>query len=284
MDDDPGAVGSQALNRLIYRGSPLAEPVLGAAESLEQMRADDLRDFHASKYGPQNTILIVAGDTKLERTIEIVLENFSGWSNPDLCLRKPPEVQRQSEPLLELKPMPKEQSTIFIGHLGVERSNQDFYALQVVDTILGGGPGFTSRIPRELRDNLGLAYSAYSDLTGSSGIYPGRFAAYVCTSPENRDNAQRGLLLEIAKLRDQGVSDEELSIAKEFLTGSFVFEFQGNASIARYMLSGELFQLEEDYPNRYAEMIRAVTGSEAHRVARRYLDTVNYSTVIAGSV
>jgi zinc protease len=284
MNDDPEAVGSHTLNRLIYGCSPLAEPVLGVAASLEQIKPEDLRVFHRSKYGPQNTILIVVGDAEYEKTVDIVMDSFSGWTNEGLSLRTPLKVHRQLEPRTEVVPMSKEQTTIYIGHLGVERRNQDFYALQVVDTILGGGPGFTSRIPKALRDNQGIAYSAYSDLTGSSGIYPGRFAAYVCTSPEHRDKAHRGLLLEIERMIEEGVSAEELEIAKDFLTGSFVFEFQGNSSIARYLLTSELFDLEKDYPNYYEKAIRAVTRSEAHRVARRYLDTVNYSTVFAGSV
>lgn len=284
MNDDPEIVGSQTLNHWIYNGSPLAKPVLGTSENLEQMTIDDLQRFHLHKYGPRNTILNIVGDAELNQTMKLVSENFSDWSNPEFRLVEPPRVHRQVEPIFDTKPMPKEQSTIYIGHLGIERTNRDFYALQVVDTILGGGPGFTSRIPKELRDNQGLAYSAHSDLTGSSGIYPGRFSAYVCTSPENREKAYKRLLFEISNLVERGVSEEELDIAKEFLTGNFVFEFQGNASIARYLLARELFQLEEDFPERYVEAIRRVTVSEANRVARQYLDTVNYTTVIVGSV
>ncbi len=284
MNDDPEAVGSQVLNHWIYQGSPLREPVLGDRKSLDKLTVEDLIQFHRHKYGPQNTILTVVGDVKFTETVDLVTYQFAGWSNPHLELKEPPRVHRQTEPYVDTKPMAKEQSTIYIGHLGIERMNPDFYALQVVDAILGGGPCFTSRIPRELRDNQGLAYAAYSDLTGSSGLYPGRFSAYVCTSPENRERACKALLFEIFNLVDGGVSAEELELAKEFLTGNFVFEFQGNTSIARYLLARELFQLEEDYPQRYVEAVRAVDRSEAHRVARQYLDTVNYTTVIVGSV
>jgi len=284
MKDDPEAFGSQTLNRIIYKGSPLAEPVLGSSESLEQISTDDLRQFHRQKYGPQNTVLIIVGDVELKSTVDLVNDSFSYWANPQLRLEELPRIKRQTEPFFESHPMPKEQSTIFLGHLGIERTNRDFYVLQVVDTILGGGPGLTSRIPKQLRDNQGLAYSAYSDLTSSSGLYPGVFAAYVCTSPENREKAQEGLLAEITNLVENGVTEQELDIAKDFLIGNFAFEFQGNASIARYLLAGELFQLEDDYPSRYKETVRAVTRSEADRVARQYLDTVNYTTVIVGSV
>jgi len=284
MMDDPDTVGSHTLNHWIYEGSPLSESVLGTSTSLKGLTAEDLKRFHRDKYGPQNTILTIVGDVKLRQTLDLVEDRFSDWLNPNLQLRDPPKVSRQRDPIIDTRPMPKEQSTILIGHLGIERANQDFYALQVVDVVLGGGPGLTSRIPKELRENQGLAYSAYSDLTGSSGIYPGIFTAYISTSPENRKRAYEGLLFEVSNLLKEGVSEEELSMAKRFLSGNFVFEFQGNASIARYLLAREVFQLEEDYPERYVETINAVTRSEANRVARQYLDTVNYTAVFVGSV
>jgi zinc protease len=171
---------------------------------------------------------------------------------------------------------------ILLGHLGIRRKNPDFVVLQVLDVILGSGPGFTSRIPRRLRDEQGLAYTTYSDITGSSGIYPGRFAAYICTSPENRETALTGLLNEIRDLVEHGISQEELETAQDYLTGSFVFDVQSNALVARFLLSVELFGLGMDYLDRYPDMIRRVTREDVERVARLYLDTVNYTTVIVG--
>ena len=284
IQDDPETVGSQALNSWVYRGSPLAEPILGSERSVRKITVPDLRRFHQRKYGPQNTIIVVVGNADLEATIRFVKARFADWENHDSDLGRLPELTRQQEPYFDTRPMPKEQTTIFMGHLGIPRSNPDFYTLQIVDTVLGGGSGFTSRIPRELRDNQGLAYTAYSDITSSSGVYPGRFAAYICTSPENQEKARQGMLREIEGLLEKGLSEEELETAKSFLTGNFVFEFQGNANIARYLLSREIFRLEEDYPDRYRKHIARVTRSEALRVARRYLDTINYTTVVAGSV
>ncbi|MFZ0427557.1 MAG: insulinase family protein, partial [Acidobacteriota bacterium] len=180
-------------------------------------------------------------------------------------------------------PMDKEQVNIYLGHLGIVRSNPDFYALQVMDTILGGGPGFTSRIPRRIRDEQGLAYLTYSDLTGSAGVYPGRFVAFVGTAPENADRALDSLRREIDDFLEEGPNEEELRVARNFLTGSFVFELQSNSSIARLLLSIEVFALERSFLARYPDLIRAVTLNDIRRVAAQYLDTINYTTVIVGS-
>lgn len=151
-----------------------------------------------------------------------------------------------------------------------------------MDVILGSGPGFTSRIPRTLRDEQGLAYTTYADICSSSGLYPGRFIAYINTSPEHREQALQGLLAAIKSMVDEGVTEEEVKIAQDYLTGNFVFDFQSNAHLAQFLLGTELYGLGIDFLQEYPKLIRAVTPEDVHRVARCYLDTVNYTTVMVG--
>ena len=284
MEDEPQTVASNAFNRIIYNGSPLAYPVLGVPDNLAVIQAPDLLLFHREKYGPEATILVICGDVTTKEVLAEVEERFSRWHNPDLRRLTLPDFQRQQSPVYESCPMDKEQLHILVGHLGITRHNTDFPALQVLDVILGNGPGFTSRIPRKLRDEQGLAYSTYSDMTSSSGLYPGRFSAYICTSPENGKAALKGMLDEIRDVAANGVTDEELETAKDYLTGSFVFDIQSIQLVARFLLSVEFFDLGPDYISRYPALIENVTREEVEQVARRYLDTVNYTTVIAGPV
>src|SRR5436853_3671826 len=121
--------------------------------------------------------------------------------------------------------MPAQQLNIYLGHLGISRRNPDYYALQVLDTILGGGAGFTARIPQRLRDEMGLAYTTFASITATAGLDPGKFLAYIGTSPDNMKLAIEGLLNEIRRIVDEPVSAEELQDAQDFLTGSFVFAF-----------------------------------------------------------
>lgn len=209
-------------------------------------------------------------------------DRFSDWKNLHYSRAEIAPFERQNAPIVDEYFMEKEQITILLGHLGVTRDNPDYYALQVMDIILGCGPGFTSRIPRKLRDEQGLAYSTYSSMTHSSGIYPGPFVAFISTSPENRQQALDGLLSEIEDLVNHGVTPKELAAAQDFLTGSFVFEFQSDQNIAQFLLATELFKLGENYPEQYAQLIRGIDREDIRRVARRYLDTVNYTTVIVG--
>ncbi len=282
MEDDPQTVAGNLFNRLIYRGTPLQHPALGLPESVDQLSVSDLRSFHSRRYGPTSTLIVLAGDVSVKAAKECSETRFGDWRTTEHERVLLPEIQKQQAPIFETTIVDKEQVHILLGHLGITRKNPDFPVLQVLDVILGSGPGFTSRIPRRLRDEQGLAYSTYSDISGSSGIYPGRFSAYICTSPENREAALNGLLGEIRGLVEQGITQEELETAQDYLTGSFVFDVQSNAMVARFLLSVELFDLGLDYLERYPDMIRRVSREDVERVARFYLDTVNYTTVIVG--
>ncbi|HSR52157.1 MAG TPA: pitrilysin family protein [Acidobacteriota bacterium] len=282
MEDEPQNVAGRLFNSEIYKGTPLQYPYLGTRKHVQDLTVEEVRRFHRLKYSPANTVLVVVGDVRPGDVEEAAAERFAGWTNPALQRQSIDIPPRQSLPVLLQEPMPTEQIHIAMGHLGVTRTNPDFHRLQVLDVILGSGPGFTSRIPRILRDDLGLAYLTYSNITASAGLYPGRFVAYLSTSPQNRQEALTRLPQEIAAMAQGAFTDEELETAQDFLTGNFVFDFESNDNVGRFLLATELFGLGIDYPDRYPEMIRQVSRQDVRRVAERYLDPVNCTTVIVG--
>jgi zinc protease len=180
--------------------------------------------------------------------------------------------------------MPAQQLNIYLGHLGIERANPDFYILQVLDTILGGGAGFTARIPMRLRDEMGLAYSTFASITMTAGLDPGRFIAYIGTSPDNMKLAIEGLLNEIRRIVAEPVTPDELKDAQDFLTGSFVFAFESSSQIARFLTHAHVYGLGFDFIERYPRLIRDITADDIARVARKYLDSDNYCLTVVGPV
>jgi len=282
--DNPQIVASNEFNRIVYQHHPVGEPILGELESIGEVTTSELREFHARTFASDNTIVAVVGDVDPEVCSAWLAEKFSAWQTPDQRPTEYPELKRLSQKVKREITLPKEQVNIYLGHLGVTRSDPDYYALQVMDVVLGGGPGFTSRIPAKLRDQQGLAYATYSDISGTAGIFPGRFAAFISTSPRNRDVAVEGLLHEIKLLVEEGITDQELSDAQSYLTGSFVFDFQSNGHVARFLLSAEIFGLGFDYLDRYPEIIGEISKRDVNRVARDHLDAENYAMVVAGPV
>jgi zinc protease len=196
-----------------------------------------------------------------------------------------PPVARQTVPQEQVLPRPdKEQIHILLGHLGINRTHPDYHALRVMDVILGDSPGMTARIPRILRDDLGLAYTTYANITSTAGVDPGRFVAYIGTSPEHQTKAIAAIRDEIERMRQEVVTPEELAAAKAYLTGSFVFNFETNAQRALFLIETEIHGLGDDYAQRYPERIDAVTAEEVLRVSQLHLNPSALTTVIAGPV
>lgn len=280
--DRPQVVAGWAFNELVYGKHPLHRPGQGYPETIERIDRQDLFKFHEEFFAPNNAILSIVGDFKTSEIVSLVQERFGPWGSHPITFPSIAPPLRQTDRREKMIPMPAQQANIYLGHLGIQRTNPDFYALQVLDTVLGGGAGFTARIPQRLRDELGLAYSTFASITSTAGLDPGRFVAYIGTSPENTTLAVDGLLNEIRRIIAEPVSAQELQDAKDFLTGSFVFAFESSAQIARFLIQATVYDLGFDYGEKYPRLIRAITAADITRVARQYLDTENYTLTVTG--
>jgi zinc protease len=280
--DRPQIVAGWAFNELVYREHPLHRPSHGYPETVAGLEREDLLAFHKQYFSPNNVLLSIVGDFQIADLLPKIEQVFGGWQASDIAFPTYPRPVRQSEKRLQYITMPAHQLNIYLGHLGIERANPDYYALQVLDTILGGGAGFTARIPQRLRDELGLAYTTFASITMTAGADPGRFIAFIGTSPANMKLATEGLVNEIRRVIEEPVTAEELQDAKDYLTGSFVFAFETSAQIARFLVHAEIYGLGFDYVEKYPEYIRSVTIDDVGRVARKYLDSENYTLVVVG--
>jgi zinc protease len=283
--DVPRTQASDLFNEIIFRGTPRHRPAVGYEESVRELLRDDFVEFYESYYVPNNTIVAIVGDIDKDEVRRKVEDSFGHWARrPGFELPALPAAQMQREPIERFAHAPKEQVNIFLGHLGIRRKDPDYYALLVMDTILGSSPGFTSRIPRILRDEQGLAYTTFSNITSSAGLDEGRFIAYIGTAPENLDKAAGGLRHEIERIVREPVTSDEIEAAKSYLTGNFVFDFQTNSQVAGFLIEAEVYDLGFDYLRRYPDLIRSVTVEDVSRVTRSHIYPEALTTVIVGPV
>ena len=280
--DRPQVVAGWAFNELVYGTHPLHRPAQGYPETIERITRDDLLGFHEQFFSPSNALISIVGDFRISEILSLVERRFGRWTPRKVSTAAIAKPVRQKERREKFIPMAAQQANIYLGHLGIERTNPDFYALQVLDTILGGGAGFTARIPQRLRDELGLAYTTFASITMTAGIDPGRFIAYIGTSPENTKLAVEGLLNEVRRIVADPVSQGELQDAKDFLTGSFVFAFESSAQIARFLIQATVYDLGFDYGERYPSRIKDISADDIGRVAGKYLDSENYTLTVSG--
>ena len=159
-----------------------------------------------------------------------------------------------------------------MGHLGIPRLDPDYDALVVVDHILGSGPGFTDRLSRVIRDEMGLAYSVGGGMTDSADVEPGLFRIYLGTGPDEVDRAVAAVAEQIRLLHRGSFSDDEVERARLYLAGSWVFDFQTVEQRAERLLELERFGLGLDDPLLWPDRIGRITPDQARAVARRHLD------------
>jgi zinc protease len=282
--DRPQVVAGWAFNELVYQDHPLHRPSHGYPNTVERLTRDDLLEFHRRYFVPNNIILSVVGDFQVPELLPKIEKALGSWEAKPVTFPIYPEPTRQNTKRLKFITMPAQQLNIYLGHLGISRTNPDYYALQVLDTILGGGAGFTARIPQRLRDELGLAYTTFASITMTAGLDPGRFVSFIGTSPENMKLAINELLNEIRRIIEEPVTSQELQDAQDYLTGSFVFGFESSPQIARFLVHAHVYGLGFDFIEKYPHYVRAVTVNDVTRVARKYLDSENYTLVVVGPV
>jgi len=280
-DDDPGNVAMKAFHQLIFHGHPYSWPAHGTEETLNKITVADVQQFHAREYLPNQTILVIVGDLTQEQASTLVQTHFGSWKKgppSPYQLKKPAPIDRKMVQLIEKD---LTQSTIVLGHTGISRTNPDYYAITVMNYILGAG-GFSSRLMDSIRDKQGLAYGIMSQF--DSRLMPGAFFINLQTRTEVTNQAITGVLAEIKGMRDAPVTDQELSEAKSFIVGSFPLRVDSSAKLANVLAQVELYNLGLDYFTNYPKAIEKVTKDDILRVAKQYLDPQHYALVVVGSI
>ncbi len=268
--DEPRAQGGLRFKRLAYGDCWLGRSPWGTIESVQAIGRNHLLKHRRRHWRPDRATIAVCGDVDPQAVRRHLERAMAGWEpgspfeplEPDL----PPRAKR-----VDAFTRDREQVHLFLGHLGIRRSDPDYAALTVLDHVLGTGPGFTNRISRRLRDELGLAYAVQADIHSSAGRLPGLFTAYIATSPEHVPVATEGFLEEMRRIRDEPVAEEELEVARNFLLGSFALGFERAARRAAYLVAAEVFGLPEDTLERLPREFASVGVEDLQRVAREHL-------------
>lgn len=268
--DDPRVQGEHHFRRLVYGDHWLGRPSYGGLESVRRIQRSHLSAFHRKCWMPQRALFALCGDVDPEEVRALFDRRLASWKRGDDLPPPepvfPPRAVRQSVFQSE-----RAQVHLHVGHLGIRRNHPDYPALVVMDHVLGTGPGFTNRISKRLRDELGLAYTVHASIHHNAGIHPGTFTAYIGTSPQHVETALGGFLDEIRRLQAELVGDDELGVAKDYVVGSFALSFQRAVRRAAYMISHERHGLPPDNLQRMPRELAAVSADDVRRVAREHL-------------
>jgi zinc protease len=279
--EDPGIVASKAFLKAVYGEFPYGWPTEGTLESLDRITREDISGFHRTYYAPNNSIMAVVGDVSRDELQALLRKYFAAWEKKDL----PSTLLRSPEPAAERMVITIDrditQANIVLGHLGIRRENPDYYAVLVMNYILGGG-GFASRLMDNIRDDKGLAYDVHSFF--SANKFAGMFQAGLQTKNSSANIAIDEILNEMKKIRTEPVNDRELADAKSYLTGSFPLRIDTNTKIAGFLVGMEFYDLGLDYIDNYKNYINSVSKSDILKVAGKYLHPEKFVLVVVGDL
>ncbi|MBI1807879.1 MAG: insulinase family protein [Ignavibacteria bacterium] len=277
--DEPGAIASFIFNRTLFgEKHPYGISTLGNEKSIRGFHVEDMKNFHSTYFRPNNATLIVVGDIS-ERVILPKLESIFGkWSAGKIERPSFPSVDQVQQRQVYMVDKPgAAQSVIRIGRIGVQRLTEDYYALLVMNTILGGS--FTSRLNHNLREEKGYTYGA-----GSSFDFrplPGPFSARAAVQTDVTDKALVEFMKELNGIL-QPVTDQELTRAKNYLTLRYPESFETVADIAGQLSELVSYDLPDNYFNEYTKHILSITKEDVQLVAKKYLDPERVAVIIVG--
>ena len=278
-EDQPGVVAERAFDKALYGDGPYGHPTEGTKASVSKITREHLNSFHRAYFHPNNFILVIVGDIDEGTLKGRILPAIEKWPRKPLPTERGEKtVSGEKKETVKID-RPVTQANIIVGNRGMSRDNPDYYTALVMNYILGGG-GLSSRLMEDIRNKKGLAYSVDSFFAAQKRT--GSFQVVLQTKSASTNEAIQAVMNEIARIRTELVSPQEVDDAKKYLIGSFPQRFSSQSKIASFFGQVEYYGLGLDYPEKYSGFIDAVTREDILRVAQKYLHPdVSITIVVA---
>ena len=277
--DEPRMIASVVMDKALYGDHhPYGTPIVGDETSLRGLRAGDPRQFYETYAHPNNAALIVVGDVDAPSILPKLERAFGSWGRrevPPLEISPVPQVHGRSVVLVD-KPGAA-QSEIRIGRIGAQRTTDDYDAIQVLNTILGGS--FSSRLNQNLRETHGYTYGAGSQF--DFRVMPGPFLAGAAVQTDVTGKALAEFMHELENIL-KPIDEAEVDRARKYAALGYPRDFETTVQVASQLEQMTVFHLPDDYFDTEIGRILAVTKADVERVARQYIDPGDIVIVVVG--
>jgi len=274
-EDSPEDLVAELLDRALLGNHPLANPILGNQQFIQNIARDKLLSFLNEMYSPHNTVISIAGNFNEDQVMELTHRYFDSWKNN----RKSIDIQLpayQHQYLFKWKDI--EQIHLCFGYPGITLGNNDIYPLMILNNIFGGG--MSSRLFQNIREERGLVYSIFS----YPSLYTcgGKFTIYACMKPDQARNVADLIIEEIKKIRIQGITRDEFETARNQLKGNYILGLESSSNRMNAIGRSELLQGTIKTPDEILEKIDKTTIDDVIRIANDILDPYRKSIAVVG--
>lgn len=273
---NPGPALNAAYHKLMYPQSSAARLI--SANSLDSISRDDLIALHQKVFKKRDIVLAASGKFDREEMISGINRVFKPYSKD----------KKKSLPKIDIAPKHQglvidkkiNQAYVRMGLPLFKRPHKDYYPVSVLNIILGGG-GFTSRLATKIRSDEGLTYSIYSN-SESNYLYPGTIYIDFYTKTESFPRAVTLVLEEVRKIREEGITEQELKNAKAMLVSQLPSMFRSPEDIVSTYAMNEFFGRSPDHYTKYSKTIRNLSKKDVEAAARKYLDPSKLTYTVVG--
>ena len=279
--DKDVATAANRVEGFITYGSQHPNGEFVTQESLDKASLQDAIDFYNNYSSPSNAYLVIIGDVNYDEIKSKVTNLFGSWSSKDVSASSFPSPTNPDETEIIFVDMPNGVQSVvsIINTVDFNKNNSDYFAALVANRILGGGGA--GRLFNNLREDKGWTYGSYSGISESYKT-KGTVIAQAQVRNEVTDSAAVELLMELDKMKNSFVTDEELNSAKAKYTGNFVLSLENPSTIAGFARNIITQKLPEDYYNSFLENINNVTKEDVQKAANNYFLTDNTRVFITG--
>ena len=275
QEDELARLVFKLFRKTLYEKHPYRMDTLGTLDSIQRLTQKDLKEYYQRIAVPENMVFTVVGDIDQKQVVLAIKKGLGDFKREPLLtpsiLQEPPLQKKRQAEMVKVK----EQAHFVLGFLGVSFHHPDSYALTVLGAALSGQGG---RLFRELRDKESLAYAL--DFMAQPNLDPGFIGVYMGTHPNKLETAIEAVLRELKKVKDEGLTEEEVDRAKKYLIGNFEIGLQTNGAQANQMSLDELYGLGFDHYQKYPQEIQKVTQEDVNRVAKQYFNLESYAIAI----
>ena len=276
--DSPKSKAMDAFYKNFYENHPYGNTYTRVLEELDNIDKDEIKTLYTNLLENSPKIISVAGDFEGINIEELLEKYFSSLKNSTNTNQNMPVPELKEKKVIKIEKEDASQAQIIQGWMFPTINSEEYPAILLLNTILGAS-GLSSRLFVELRDKKGLAYvvrSMYETFNKSAC-----FSVYIATEPKNIKTSLQGFKIELDKIKNEIMQEEELENAKNNLIGKRDFFTETNLQQASLMGYHEDKGLGYNFEKELIERIKKVTVKEIQEIADKYIKEPSVLTVLA---
>jgi zinc protease len=277
--EEPEYVAEREYRRRLYGNHPYSRTATGEIEDVQALKIQDLKLWWSTYARPDMAVLIFSGDIDPSAAFKLAQTTLGNWQakgpKPE---KKLPVIAKPGPTHIYLIDRPCTQSQIQVGQLGITRQDEGYFPSRIVSSYFGWG--FDGRLNKNLRVQKGLTYNVFGSYLAQR--FAGEFKVGTFSKTETTAQAVKAVLDEIAKLKTEGPTREELEGTRSYILGSFIGERETPQQIARDLWLIQSQGLSDDYLERLLSAVAKISSQDCEKLTKSTLQPDRLVVVVVG--